>query len=170
MPQMTYYRRPQLAGKSIRYITSAAVRGNVRRNDVDGIVPYPYFSNIAPNSTLVVESWDPVNENLVQATAVFSSTQAGNERIDVLLAELNSALTSIKVTAFDDGGCVGLRSQYAGGDSLVRVVGQRRRRPRLRCLRPDVPVGGWRHGVERRGSTGPAVRYGVAERRREPLQ
>jgi len=123
MPQMTYYRRPQLAGKSIRYITSAAVRGNVRRNDVDGIVPYPYFSNIAPNSTLVVESWDPVNENLVQATAVFSSTQAGNERIDVLLAELNSALTSIKVTAFDDGGCVGLRSQYAGGDSLVRVVG-----------------------------------------------
>src|SRR5512144_734130 len=123
MPQMAYFRRPQLAGKSIKYPTSAAVRGNLRRKDTDANVAYPYFANVDQNSTLVVESWDPTNQILVQQTVTFSSTPAANARIDTVLTELNSQLSAIQVQAYDDGGCIGLRSLRSGADSLVRVVG-----------------------------------------------
>jgi hypothetical protein len=117
MPQMTYYRRPQLAGKALRRPTAAFVRGNLRRNDIDADSAYPYFPNITSGDTLIVAS------DSGSASVQIPSSVQHLARVDLVLSALSTGLDSINVQAFDAGGCVGLRTKTGGGTGWVKVTG-----------------------------------------------
>ena len=117
MPQMTYYRRPALAGKSLRRPSSVFVRGNRRRHDIDANLAYPYFANVTAGDTLIVQS------DTGTATVALSANTAHLARFDTILSELNAGMASINAQAYDDGGCIGLRTKTSGGMGLIAVTG-----------------------------------------------
>jgi hypothetical protein len=121
MPQMTYFRRSALAGKSLKRTTAATLRGNKRRNDIDGLSAVPYFPNVTTGDTLIIEG--VAGGVPTTATVGIPSDPSNRAAVTEVVAAITAACTTINVQAFDDGGCVGLRSTLAGSAGRVWVKG-----------------------------------------------
>lgn len=121
MPQMSYFRRSALAGKSLKRPTAAQVRGNLRRNDIDQFSAVPYFDGITQGDTLIVEGMTAGVPT--EATVGITANVQHHADISVVIADLNAGLAAVNIKAFDDGGCIGLRSTLAGSLGRVKVKG-----------------------------------------------
>lgn len=122
MPQMTYFRRSELAGKSLKRPTSAQLRGNLRRKDIDAFSPVPYFENVTQGDTLTVEGIDG-NGAVAELTVGIPANASHFAALDQVISTLSGSLAALNISAFDDGGCIGLRSTLSGALGRVRVKG-----------------------------------------------
>lgn len=111
MPQMTYFRRPQLAGRALKRTTNATVRGNIRRSDPDAVSSSPYFPNVAAGQQVTVKTQGGTH------TATLTSSNFLQ-----VLADLNLALGNHGL-AFDVDGCIGIQSRAVGAAGWVEIVG-----------------------------------------------
>jgi hypothetical protein len=111
MPQMDYFRRPLLAGKNLKRLTSGTIRGSIRRNDADATTGWPYFPGISANQTLIIQT----------ETGTYTATLPDNLLLDIIPA-INTAL-GVNGTAFDADGTIGLRTSGIGGAGWIQVTG-----------------------------------------------
>jgi hypothetical protein len=119
--QMRYFRRSALAGKSLKRLTSAQVRGNLRRLDIDQFSSVPYFPGVTQGDTLTVEG---VTVGVpTEATVGITATPQGRADFNEAIASLTAGLVAINVKAFDDGGCIGLKSTLSGSLGRVKITG-----------------------------------------------
>jgi hypothetical protein len=109
---MRYFRRPLLAGKNLKRLVTASLRGNLRRNNPDVISTVPYFPDVVSGMSLDISTQ-------TSSTTIYLTTNI----FDTILAELRAGLAVVGATAFDDGGCVGISSTTTGSDGWVRVTG-----------------------------------------------
>jgi len=121
MPQMTYFRRPALAGRSLKRPAQANIRGNLRRSDIDGSSPEPYFAGVTNGQTLDIEG---VSGGVPTSVSVSIPANVQDQAyLATVISAINSSTGGINVLAFDAGGCIGLRSTIAGSSGRVRVTG-----------------------------------------------
>ncbi len=111
MSQMNFDRRAQLSGKAVARTQFAAVRGNIRRAEADGISAVPYFKDLSIGDTLIVKL-DGVT---------FTTTVTGVS-LNQVIVDLNTEFGSSGV-AFDSDGCIGIRTATVGGEGSVEVTG-----------------------------------------------
>lgn len=112
---MDYFRRPVLAGNTLTHETFATVRGDIRRNDIDGGSTVPYFPGVTGSQTLIViiDGGSPV-------TVSFTGSPPGS--LANILANINTAL-GITATAFDADGTVAIQSSTVGSLGSVEITG-----------------------------------------------
>jgi hypothetical protein len=108
-----FFRRPQLAGNTLKFLKYATIRGSVRRNDPDGISSNPYFL-LGAGGTL------DLKVNGIEFLAV--TFASANPSLQSILSAINTAIAGQGV-AFDDDGVVGIRSLAAGEGGSVEVTG-----------------------------------------------
>lgn len=125
MPKMAYFRRPQLAGKALRRPSAPTLRGSLRRRNPDGTIAEPYFSGLpGGGGTLIVQSKFDPNQAPGSTTVSVVASGGGTVTMSSLLTQLNAQLSSIKVSAFDDGGCVGfISTSTTPADAWIAVTG-----------------------------------------------
>jgi microcystin-dependent protein len=109
---MRYYRRPLLAGKNLKRLVTASLRGNLRRNNPDAVSTVPYFPDVVAGMSLDVSTQT--------STATISFT---TNVFDTILSELRAGLAAAGATAFDDGGCIGISSTTTGSAGWIAVTG-----------------------------------------------
>jgi hypothetical protein len=108
--QMDYFRRPQLAGRSLQRLPYGVVRGNVRRSDPDGTSSVPYFPGVSAGQTLLLEvNGDP-----------FTATLTGTPTYQSILNNINTAISPTGI-AKDADGSIEISSLLGGGS--VRITG-----------------------------------------------
>lgn len=112
---MDYFRRPVLAGNTLTHETFATVRGDIRRNDIDGGSTVPYFPGVTGSQTLIV-----VIDGGAPVTVSFTGSPPGS--LANILANINSAL-GITATAFDADGTVAIQTSTVGSLGSVEITG-----------------------------------------------
>jgi hypothetical protein len=110
MAQMDYFRRPILAGKNLKRLTSGTIRGALRRTDADGTSALPYFPGVS-GLTLIIQT----------ETSTYTATMTGTS-ISQVITDINTAL-GVNGTAFDAGGAIGLKTAGLGGAGFIQVTG-----------------------------------------------
>lgn len=125
MPKMAYFRRPQLAGKSLRRPSAPTLRGSLRRRDPDGSTVVPHFTALpSGGGTLTIDSYYDPTQPVASVTVTITASGTGVASLDAVLTALNSSLAAAKILAFDDGGCIGLMSASTYPiDSWFKVTG-----------------------------------------------
>src|SRR3954464_11215706 len=117
MAQMDYFRRPILAGKSLKRLSVGTIRGTLKRLNPDGISNVPYFPGVIGGDTVNVNVFDMGIPGPVTVPVTLSSSSFAT-----ILSDFNTALVG-KARAFDADGTVGLKSLTPGSDGYIEVTG-----------------------------------------------
>ena len=117
MSNMEYARRPALAGKNIKRLSYALIRGSLRRADADIYSPVPYFASLNPSSPgLGIDSSHNLLNISLNGTALPAVTIPDSTLTSVLTA-INAALSTGGV-AYEQDGAIYIQSNMLGVGSI----------------------------------------------------
>lgn len=120
MSKLDYFRRPVLAGNTLRRTANATIRGNVRRKSADGVSSVPYFPGIATKSLLITI------ESTTYSVGAFTndSYQGALDQINAVIGGHASGVANGE--AFDSDGSISIRStttNAVGSLGSVEITG-----------------------------------------------